>query len=126
MSLAISTTEIVYEYVPLVRAASAALDDLSAKSVRSLKKMSAGEALNLAAAAIAAVIPVYVDIAGAGHRALLSGELDGATFKRAASEMVTVDGTRFRALTVIRQDLRDALIILRSSGALSDLLSIPR
>jgi hypothetical protein len=76
-----------------------------------------GEVLNRIAQALARVAQIHVgDGEGGAPRALSPSELDGALVRRGATVLVLADGRLFRRLSVLREDLRGAITILRRAG----------
>jgi hypothetical protein len=75
------------------------------------------EVLNRAAQALIRVAQIHVgDGDGGAPRALSPSELDGALVRRGATVLVLADGRLFRRLSVLREDLRGAITILRRAG----------
>jgi len=75
------------------------------------------EVLNRAAQALIRVAQVHVGNGdGSAPRALSPSELDGALVRRGATVLVLADGRLFRRLSVLREDLRGAITILRRAG----------
>ena len=75
------------------------------------------EVLNRAAQALIRVAQVHVGNGdGSAPRPLSPSELDGALVRRGATVLVLADGRLFRRLSVLREDLRGAITILRRAG----------
>jgi hypothetical protein len=73
--------------------------------------------LDLVATAIAKVAPLYVQDSGSGTlRPLTESELDGATVKRGATNVVLRDGRTLSSVSIKRADLRQAIAILKAVG----------
>ncbi len=81
--------------------------------------------LNVVAGALARTAPLYVrDVATGKARALVPGELEGATAKGSASVLVLEDGRTLAGVSILRSDLRQAIAILKAVG-LPDLVRLP-
>jgi hypothetical protein len=75
------------------------------------------EMLELMAAAIARVAPVYALSARTGElRRIGDEELDGARFERGATVLLLKDGTAIGSVSVTRGDLRHAVAVLKTIG----------
>ena len=75
------------------------------------------EVLNMAAQALISVTPIWVGGSGAGERRRLSAaELIDARVTRGATVLILADGREIRDLSLLRQDLRAAITILKGAG----------
>jgi hypothetical protein len=75
------------------------------------------EVLNLVAQALTRVAQIYVaEQAGAAREGLSGLDLEGASVRRGATVLVLADGRTFRHIWVRRDDLRNAITILASTG----------
>jgi hypothetical protein len=73
--------------------------------------------LNRVAQALIRVAQIHVgDGEGSARRALSEPELDGAIVRRGATVLALADGRSLRHLSVLREDLRSAITILRRAG----------
>lgn len=76
-----------------------------------------GEMLDLIAAALARVAPLYVQDPGSGTpRQLSDSELEGAAVKRGGGIVVLRDGRTLSSVSIKRVDLRQAIAILKAVG----------
>jgi hypothetical protein len=76
-----------------------------------------GEMLDLIAAALARVAPLYVQDPGSGTpRQLADSELEGAAVKRGGGMVVLRDGRTLSSVSIKRVDLRQAIAILKAVG----------
>ena len=75
------------------------------------------EMMNMVAHALMRVAPLYVaDAEDGGRRALSEAELEGASIRRGATLLVLADGRSFRHVSLLRDDLRNAIAILARTG----------
>jgi hypothetical protein len=75
------------------------------------------EMIDIVGAAIAKVAPLYVQDPGSGTlRPLTESELEGATVKRSATNVVLRDGRTLSSVSIKRVDLRQAIAILKAVG----------
>jgi hypothetical protein len=73
--------------------------------------------LNRTAQALIRVAQVHVgDGHGSAPRPLSDSDLEGALVRRGATVLVLADGRVLRHLSVLRDDLRSAIAILRRAG----------
>lgn len=75
------------------------------------------EMLEVMAAAIARVAPIYAMNARTGEvRRLTEEELEGASFARGATALALKDGTTIAGVSITRGDLRHAVAVLKTIG----------
>ena len=75
------------------------------------------EMLEVMAAAIARVAPIYAMNARTGEvRRLTEEDLEGASFARGATALVMKDGTTIAGISITRGDLRHAVVVLKTIG----------
>jgi hypothetical protein len=75
------------------------------------------EMLEVMAAAIATVAPIYAMNARTGEvRKLTDEELDGARFERGATALMLKDGSAIASVSITRGDLRHAVAVLQAIG----------
>jgi hypothetical protein len=75
------------------------------------------EVMNMVAHALMRVAPLYVaDAEGGERRGLSEADLDGASIQRGATLLVLADGRSFRYVSLLRDDLRNAIAILARTG----------
>ena len=74
------------------------------------------EALDMAANALARLIPIYTMDEGLHARVTVDVEQLPGEFARGATEYVCRDGSRFTGLSVVRGDLTSALSFMRRVG----------
>jgi hypothetical protein len=104
-------------HVALSVAAGLAHRQLAAQPAKFYDVEHYSEVMNLVAQALLRVAQVYVaDAYGGERRALGEADLIGARVRRGATLLVLADGRSFRHLSLERDDLRNAITILSSSG----------
>jgi hypothetical protein len=108
------------EHVPLSVAAAIVSEQTARTKLRTARDLT--EALNRAGLALAQLIPLYVfDPQARIARALTAAELLDAHIFRGATELTTADGTTHREITVLRQDMRYAIAMMKGAeGARTD------
>jgi hypothetical protein len=74
------------------------------------------EAVCLVAHALSRVAPIYVTEKAGERRVLLEAELFGAVVSRGATRLTLQDGCVFTEMSMRRNDLRDAILILKATG----------
>ncbi len=74
------------------------------------------EALNIAAGALSRLIPIYVMDDGVGMRVTIDVELLHGEFTGCATGYRADDGSMFKPLSVMRDDLTTALSVMRRVG----------
>ena len=105
------------QHVAMSVAAGLARAQLVPNSVGVYDPLHLSEMLEVMAAAIARVAPIYAMNARTGEvRRLTDDQLDGATFKRGATTLVLSDGTAIGSVSITRGDLRHAVAVLKTIG----------
>jgi hypothetical protein len=108
---------IVGQHLALSVAAHLARTQLVAEPLAVHDAQHTARMLDVVAAALARVAPLYVQEPGSGTpRLLTEGELEGAAIKRGATLLVLRDGRTLSGISIKRADLRQAVAILKAVG----------
>ena len=111
------TESILGQHLALAVAAHLARSQLVSDPLAIYDAQHLGEMLDLIAAALARVAPLYVQDPGGGTpRQFSEGELEGAAVKRGGGIVVLRDGRTLSSVTIKRVDLRQAIAILKAVG----------
>ena len=103
------------QHVPLAVAAATVHQQLVGTTVVGAGGVS--PVLDDTAHALASIVPVYVvDGNGGKPRPLAATELLKGKFSEGASRFAVPGGPTYTAISVVRQDMRDALVILKKAG----------
>lgn len=104
-------------HIALSVAAGIAHQQLAARPLAFYDVEHYSEVMNMVAHALMRVAQIYVaDADGGERRGLSEADLDGASVRRGATLLVLADGHSFRHVWLLRDDLRNAIAILASSG----------
>jgi hypothetical protein len=104
-------------HVALSVAAGLAHRQLAAQPAKFYDVEHYSEVMNLVAQALLRVAQVYVaDASGGERRGLSEADLINARVRRGATLLMLADGRSFRHLWLLREDLRNGIAILASSG----------
>lgn len=105
------------QHLALPVAAHLARTQLAADALAVHAAPPATDMLEIVAAALARVAPLYVQDPGSGApRPLVEGELEGAVVKRAGAIVALKDGRSFSSVSLKRADLRQAIAVLKAVG----------
>jgi hypothetical protein len=111
------TDSIIGQHLALSVAAHLARTQLVSDPLAIYDSQHLTEMIDIVAGAIAKVAPLYVQDPGSGTlRQLTESELEGATVKRSATNLVLRDGRTLSSVSLKRVDLRQAIAILKAVG----------
>src|SRR5687768_6703928 len=111
------TDSIIGQHLALSVAAHLARTQLVSDPLAIYDSQHLTDMIDIVAAAIAKVAPLYVQDPGSGTlRQLTESELEGATVKRSATNLVLRDGRTLSSVSLKRVDLRQAIAILKAVG----------
>jgi hypothetical protein len=111
------TDSIIGQHLALSVAAHLARTQLVSDPLAIYDSQHLTDMIDIVAAAIAKVAPLYVQDPGSGTlRQLTESELEGATVRRSATNLVLRDGRILSSVSLKRVDLRQAIAILKAVG----------
>ena len=111
------TEGILGKHLALAVAAHVARTQLVPDPLRVYDSQHLSDMLNLVAVALARTAPLYVRDRPSGEpRLLVPGELEEATATRGATRLVLKDGRKLAGVSIRRDDLRQAIVILKEVG----------
>ncbi|HZM34451.1 MAG TPA: hypothetical protein VFC18_08135 [Burkholderiales bacterium] len=103
-------------YIPLAVAAALAFHQAHGNTRAIVNRRDYDDALNIAAAALSRLIPLYTLRAPRQGRVPVAVNLVHQRFQRGATELHGDDGSVMRALSVRRSDLVSALSLVKRAG----------
>jgi hypothetical protein len=111
------TDSIIGQHLALSVAAHLARTQLVSDPLAIYDSQHLTDMIDVVGGAIAKVAPLYVQDPGSGTlRQLTESELEGATVKRSATNLVLRDGRILSSVSLKRVDLRQAIAILKAVG----------
>ena len=111
--------------VPLAVAAAIAFHQVHGTTKAIVTRADYNDALNIAAAAISRLIPIYFSNDPRQGRAALPVDFTKARFMRGATELSFVDGSAIRGMTVLRAEFSSALSLIKRTGLAFSFAALP-